>query len=40
MEAIVGFTAIAVFSITLCGTVIYGVYVSVVRKRRRIYRGR
>jgi hypothetical protein len=39
LETIVGFTALVVVSITLFGTVIDGVYVSIICKRRRIYRG-
>jgi hypothetical protein len=40
MEAIVGFTAIAVFFVTLSGVVVYWLYAAVSRKRRRSYGGR
>jgi hypothetical protein len=40
MEAIVGFTAIAVFCVTLAGVVAHWLYSALSRKRRRSFRGR
>jgi hypothetical protein len=40
METIVGFSAIAVFFVTLSWVVAYWLYAAMSRKRRRSYRGR